>query len=284
MAELDAQPLIAFHDRIESITRLCSNRTAQARWSHAAEARGGSRHRLSRLGIDYLAIAVADRSLPPLLMLSVRFLHRRRDHLRVGGVARRLAAARLRPAGVGRRGVVGVAAARRRHGRRRTGRAACPDRPGRAARRERAAVHGAARPHVLRDPAPARRRRRDRRRPARRRAARRPGRADRPASAPPCSSSPPSRGRRARSSRASRRCRGSRSCPRRCRCSAAARCSASPALATGEVVPGPARRDLAGVARRVRVPRRLRLDRRVHRVRLARSATSRSPCSRPTRT
>ena len=40
-------------------------------------------------GSTYLAIAVADRTLPPLLMLSVRFLHRRRGPLRLVAPARR---------------------------------------------------------------------------------------------------------------------------------------------------------------------------------------------------
>ena len=48
-------------------------------------------------------------------------------------------------------------------------------------------------------------------------------------------------------------------------------------------LPGPARRDLAGVARRLRLPRRLRLDRRFTAFGWL-SGTCRSRCSRPTRT
>ena len=55
-------------------------------------------------GSTYLAIAVADRTLPPLLMLSVRFLHRRRAPLRVVGAG----AATSRP-----RGPAGASGARR---------------------------------------------------------------------------------------------------------------------------------------------------------------------------
>src|SRR3954464_10102999 len=135
-------------------------------------------------GSTYLAIAVADRTLPPLLMLAVRFGL-------AGGLLYAWSAGRgdVASARLGRRGWMGGArgggrgrrdrrraAPLRRHGRHRVGRAAGCLGPDRAPRGDGAAVHGTARPHLLRSPPLARRARRHRRGTARRRAARRPER------------------------------------------------------------------------------------------------------------
>ena len=139
-------------------------------------------------GSTYLGISVADRTLPPLLMLSVRFLIAGALLYAWERAAQRAAAERP-----GRRqwraaavvgglllvvdtGAVAWALQRRLHGLRR------------AADRERPALHGGGRPRLLRHPAPVRRRARDRHRAARRRDPRESGR----------------RGRRARHDRAAR--------------------------------------------------------------------------------
>ncbi len=70
----------------------------------------------------------------------------------------------------------------------------------------------------------------------------------------------------------------------RCRCSPPASCSESPASPWARARASTSRRDLLRVARRGRVPDRLRLARRVHRVRLAAARTPRRRCSRPTPT
>ena len=114
-------------------------------------------------GSTYLAIAVADRTLPPLLMLAVRFALAGRAPLRVVRVARRRRGGRGRAGASGcAAAIVGGAAPLRRHRRSRVGRAAGRLRAHGSPRRERPALHGAARPHVLRRPAVARRARRDR--------------------------------------------------------------------------------------------------------------------------
>ena len=130
-------------------------------------------------GSTYLAIAVADRTLPPLLMLAVRFGLAGGLLYRLVRVARRRRRCAAGPARVDGRGDRRRAAPVRRHGRRRLGRAAGRLGPDRAPRRGRAALRGAPRPHVLRSPALARRARRDCDGAARRRAARRAERARR---------------------------------------------------------------------------------------------------------
>ena len=111
-------------------------------------------------GSTYLAIAVADRTLPPLLMLSVRFLIAGALLYALVGAARR-----------GRGERPGRRAVARGRGRRRgccssstpaasPGRSSASLRDRGAPRRERPALHGAARPRLLRHPAAARRGRR----------------------------------------------------------------------------------------------------------------------------
>jgi len=184
------------------------------------------------------------------------------------GVARRRLGCAARPARVDGRGDRRRTASVRGHRRRRVGRAARRLGAHGSPHRNRAAVHGGSRPHVLRSPAFARRRRRDRDGAARGRTPGRPERAHRP-------------GRRRGHSRCGARL--GRRLGIRAGCAAAGRAVPlrvdADALRSG--VPGchrcgdgrggtrGSRRHLIGVACRIRLPRPLGVDRGLHGLRMA---------------
>src|SRR4051794_23738126 len=246
----------------------CADRWRSAPWSHEDEDRHRARDRLRRLGIDISrdrrrrpdtpAAAHARRPLRP----------RRWAPLRVVRLAGRCRLGAAGPARVDGRHDRRRAAPLRRHGRHRVGRAAGCLGPDRAPRGDGAAVHGAARPHLLRSPPLARRARRHRRGTARRRAARRPERKRRS-------------GRRRGDPRGGARLGGGLGLRPRCTAAAGAvsigrdanalrgRTAGDHGNRNGRGGPRASRGDLRGLGRRVPLPRRLRLDRGVHRVRLA---------------
>ena len=236
-------------------------------------------------GSTYLAIAVADRTLPPLLMLSVRFLIAGALLYAWSRLARRGRGRAARPAPVARGGDRRRAAARRRHGRRRLGRAACRLRASRRSSSRASRSSWRCSTALLRHPAPARRRR--------------------PASRPGCSASRSSSVRAARvdplgatvllvalvrlGRRLGVRPRGAAAAepvPLRRDADALRRRRCSPSSASRRA--SSARVHLSAVsgrvARRAALPDRVRLARRVHRVRLAAAERARRRSSRRTRT